>query len=258
MSATLKRISQGQLNCLEFCPRKFQYLYFEQLHSLPNPQQQEKITWGSQFHLLMQQRELGLPIDDFLGKNEELNKAINALIKATPEIWLPDSEIWREAEHYRTLNFGNYLLVVIYDLLVINNGKAQIFDWKTYLQPENPAKLAQNWQTRLYQYVLAETTELAPEDISLTYWFVKLPHEPQSVTFKYNLSLHEKTKQDLANYFQDLDDWLENYLQNQEDFPQVPASQGKCKHCSFAYRCERTKDSLNWDDFIVDIEEVAI
>ena len=57
------RLSQAQLNTLEACPRLFQHLHLDQLGSPVPPEQQESLTWGSQFHLLMQQQALGLPVE---------------------------------------------------------------------------------------------------------------------------------------------------------------------------------------------------
>ena len=179
--SSLTRLSQGQLNLLETCPPKFQEVYLDQLSSPISPQQQEKLTWGSRFHLLMQQRELGLPIESLLSEDEQLQHSITSLVNAAPEILQPDVQGRRDAEHCRTLQFQDYLLTVIYDLLITDDEGAQILDWKTYLQPENQTKLAKNWQTRLYLYVMAETSEYLPEQISMTYWFVKLPSQPQSL-----------------------------------------------------------------------------
>jgi hypothetical protein len=49
-----------------------------------------------------------------------------------------------------------------------------------------PDKLAKNWQTRLYLYVLAETSAYPPDSLSMTYWFVQLPRSPEQITFNYN------------------------------------------------------------------------
>lgn len=256
MDNLLTRLSQSQLNLLATCPRKFQHLYFEQLTTPLSAQQQEKIAWGNQFHLLMQQRELGLPITSLLGENEQLRQSLEALVAADPEILQSDATAWRAAEHHRTLKFQNYLLVVVYDLLIAQENRAQILDWKTYLQPENPAKLAQDWQTRLYLYVLAETSHYTPEQISLTYWFVKLPNQPRSLTFDYNSNAHEKTKQDLTSLLSQLDLWREEYWQG-KSLPQVNQSKGICRHCNFALRCQRLQEiPLAWS--VDDIEEVSL
>lgn len=258
------RLSQGQLNLLTTCPRKFQHSYLEKLASPPSPQQQEKNVWGSQFHLLMQQRELGLPIEYLLKGNQELQQAINSLVNAAPALLQSHEIMGRAAEHYRTLHFANYLLVVIYDLLVINNHTAQIIDWKTYPKPENQKKIAQDWQTRLYLYILAETSSYIPEDISMTYWFVKLPTEPQSFTITYTSQDHQKTQQDLTNWLQKLDNWQESYLKEGDDFPQVLEGSPKCRYCNFASRCQRIPESQedlisnDWKILVNEIDEVSL
>ncbi|MGK7898408.1 MAG: PD-(D/E)XK nuclease family protein [Xenococcus sp. (in: cyanobacteria)] len=222
----LIRLSQGQLNLLEICPPKFQQIYLNKLSSLPNPETEAKQTWGSRFHLLMQQRELGLPIDSLLKKDEELARSLEALLEAAPDILDRNSYRWREAEHSRTLNFGNYLLTVIYDLLIADEHQAQIIDWKTYLKPQNKNKLAHNWQTRLYLYTLVETSEYRPAQISMTYWFVKLPNKPESQVFTYSNQQHQQTEQNLHDLLTNLDIWLEET----GDFPHHPNCEYKCPY----------------------------
>lgn len=262
-SDKLLRLSQGQLNLLETCPVQFQRIYLEQLGSPLSPQQQEKLAWGSQFHLLMQQKELGLPIDSLLAQNEQLESAIAALINAAPEIWLSDRDTWREAEHCRTLNFQDYLLTVIYDLIVGDRTSAKIIDWKTYLQPETRSNLAKNWQTRLYLYVLVETSDYLPEQVSMTYWFVKNPRKPQSLTFAYDRRQHEKTRQDLSILLTRLTIWLEDYLFNKTSLPHLSDCQ---KSCSFyqsleqnylAFQKQKGFNKMAMTD-IEEIEEVVI
>ena len=263
-NSTIIRLSQGQLNLLATCPPKFQQIYLEQLRSPINPEQQDKQAWGSQFHLLMQQRELGLPIDSLLKENEELQHSLNALVNAAPEILLPDAQTWRDAEHCRTLQFHSYLLTVIYDLLITNSSTAQILDWKTYLQPENKAKLAKNWQTRLYLYVLAETSPYLPEQISMTYWFVKLPNKPQKLTFTYSNSQHEQTHQDLTHLLTKLDNWRENYFNEGIPFPHLPNCQKSCPYYKSLIAPQTKSTSLSqeitkdWKKAIADIEEISL
>jgi hypothetical protein len=255
------RLSQGQLNLLETCPPQFQKIYLEQLASPSNPEQEEKKQWGTLFHLLMQQLELGLPIDSLLAQNPELQHSLKALVASTSEIWPSERVIWREAEHYRTLTYQGYLLTVVYDLLVTYENKAVIFDWKTYLQPENPDKLAKNWQTRLYLYVLAETSNYRPENISLTYWFVKLPTEPQRITFNYNLQLHQQTHQDLSKILNTLERWLKEYIDDSLDFPHRSNCENTCPYYQSLLAFEDNKQSLkslNNLTSIEDIEEICL
>jgi hypothetical protein len=64
---------------------------------------------------------------------------------------------------------------------LIADDLAQILDWKTYPKPQNRRWVEQNWQTLLYPYVLAETSDYLPEQISMTYWFVQSeqPSKPE-------------------------------------------------------------------------------
>ena len=222
------RLSQGHLNLLEICPPKFRQSYLTQASSLPNPETEDKQTWGKRFHLLMQQRELGLPIDSLLQEETELDRSLKALIQAAPELLNQNNNQKRAAEHSLTISFGNYLLTVIYDLLIAEEDRAKIIDWKTYLKPQNRQQLARNWQTRLYLYVLAETSEYSPEQISMTYWFVKLPTKPQSHTFYYSDRLHQQTKQDLIELLTNLDRWLQD--DKSDSFPHHNSCESNCPY----------------------------
>ncbi len=261
-SSNLTRLSQGQLNILETCPRKFQHIYFDQLGTPISPEQQEHLAWGSQFHLLMQQRELGLPVESIIEEDVQLQQWVTALVNEAPEVFTKDDKTFREPEHCRTLKFQDYLLTVIYDLLIEGEKSAQILDWKTYAQPKNPHWLAQDWQTRLYLYILTETSDYLPEEISMTYWFVKSQPRPQSLTFTYDRRQHEKTQQDLSKLLNQLTGWLQRYESDRIPFPQVPVSANRCLNCSFAVRCQRIGETATNSSQLVpnlaDIEEVSL
>ncbi|HAC65860.1 MAG TPA: PD-(D/E)XK nuclease family protein [Cyanothece sp. UBA12306] len=254
----LIRLSQSHLNLLETCPPQFKRIYLEQLGSPLSPEQQEKLTWGSQFHLLMQQRELGLSIDSILGEEQQFKNSLQALIDAVPCLDNLSSQSWKEAEHCRTLALEGYLLTVIYDLLITERNKAEILDWKTYLQPENTQKLANHWQTRLYLYLLAETSDYLPEQISLTYWFVKLPNKPQSLTFSYDNQQHQKNHQDLIILLNNLQSWLEDYSQKQRNFPHLDNCQESCPYYKIINDLEdkALTNKNNPTDLLLTIEEI--
>ncbi|ACK71700.1 conserved hypothetical protein [Gloeothece citriformis PCC 7424] len=256
----LIRLSQGQLNLLETCPPQFQRVYLEQLAPPVSPEQYQKLSWGSQFHQLMQQGELGLPIDSLLAEDEELHHAINALKATAPELWQPQENTWREAEHTRQITFGGYVLTGVYDLLILEKSEAKIIDWKTYLQPEDSTKLALNWQTRLYLYLLAETTDYPLETLSMTYWFVKLPTQPKCLTFSYNQTQHEKTRQDLTKLLSQLDQWLEDYINDGVDFPHLCDCQTRCPYYAISEVNFHLKNLQKQDRLksIDEIEEIAL
>lgn len=234
------RLSQGHLNSLATCPRKFQHSYLEQLNTPPDPKHEKYQILGSRFHLLMQQREMGLVIDNLLKADSQLQNWMTDFSKIAPEIFTPDIDdlTFRESEHYRTLQIGDYLITVIYDLLIADQNKAQILDWKTYPQPPKRENLAQNWQTRLYMYVLGETSQYLLENISMTYWFVQSKEQAKNIKFSYNQEQHQKTSQDLNQLLNNLTQWIKDY-QHQIPLPQITASQKICEPCQYAVRCQR-------------------
>lgn len=267
------RLSQNQLKILEECSRKFQHGYLELLASTTSPEQQEKLTWGSQFHLLMQQREIGLPIEFIIQQDPEMGRCVAALIDTAPELFVTDLETsnrtFRQAEHPRTLIFQDYLFTAIYDLLIAEPNTAQIIDWKTYPRPQKSERICHSWQTRLYLYLLVETSDYSPEQISMTYWFVQLQGEeaPQKLTFTYDRAQHDRTKQDLTNILNKLTLWRQQYADRGEFFPQVDISSHQCDSCQFATRCDRipsTKKNsalevpVNWMPNLAIIEEISI
>ena len=232
------RLSQGHLNVLERCPRQFQHSYLNQLTSPANPESQERLTLGSRFHLLMQQREMGLPIEPLLQQDTELQRCMVAFAEIAPDIFLaPDGQMFRESEHYRTLQIQDYLLTVVYDLLIADGAKAQILDWKTYPKPANKEKLASNWQTLLYLYVLAETSDYQPEQISMTYWFIQSEGKLQNIKFNYSHAQHIATTKKLDSLLCQLTNCLQ--ADTTDPFPQVPIGSKICDKCQYISRCGR-------------------
>lgn len=260
---SLIRLSQAQLNLLETCPPQFQRLYLEQLGSPISPEVQDNLLWGNQFHQLMQQHFLGLSIDSILEEDTELKLIVEALLKSVITQHNLNADSWTEAEHYRSLEKENYLLTAIYDLLIITENEAQILDWKTYLQPQNKKRLENNWQTRLYLYLLAETSNYLPEQISLTYWFVKIPHEPQFLTFDYNQELHQKTSQDLQGLLTNIEHYLHNINENNIDFPHLENCENNCPYYKLfdtdtSLLDEQEKDNNDLLLMLNEIEEISI
>ena len=260
-------LSQSHLSHLDACARRYEYVFFDSLAGPASYEQHLKTQWGSQFHLLMQQQALNLPVETLARVDEEMSASLSALQAAAPDVFeylsktvpsdqashqgsalakgLINSQPFSQSEHRRTLTFNGYLLTAIYDLVVLSQATPQpqglIFDWKTHQQPPNRDQLQRNWQTRLYLYLLSETSELAPEDISMTYWFVRMTSEatqtvnkPSFYKFSYSLAEHDQTRRDL----QTLTDRLTE-MRETAHFPKVAIEKGLCDRCPFNVRCDR-------------------
>lgn len=236
------RLSQTQLNVLATCPRKFQYLYLDQLGAPLHQDEHTRMQQGAQFHLLLQQWLLTLPVAPFVAADPALQHWFAAFQAAAPDILaLADPTVQRSPEHERTLEFQGYLLTARYDLLLTRPHHAKILDWKTYPRPRDRRWLATNWQTRLYPFILAETSPYAPTEIELVYWFFQPPTDtttPQSLTFAYNAEHHEQTRQDLTHLLTQLTHAADRYHQG-EPFPELPLGDDRCSLCPFALRCDR-------------------
>ncbi|MEB3161080.1 MAG: PD-(D/E)XK nuclease family protein [Synechocystis sp.] len=230
MTSPYFSLNQSHLQLLSTCPPQFQRRYLEQLGGLIEPDHQAKAEWGKTFHQLMQQWALGLPVETMLSQSPdpaaaEFRAALQTLVANVPALQLPPSQ--RQAEHQRTFNLGADLLTVVYDLLVILPDRAEILDWKTYPQPAKKAKITDHWQTKLYLYVLAETSNYAPEQLSMTYWFVQATTGVKKLTIPYHQGAHDHTHQELTHLLAQFHQWLTDWQQRQIPFP----------HSSHCHRC---------------------
>ena len=241
----LQRLSQGHLKTLQECPRKFEYIYLSSLATLSPIDRQQSMQFGSDFHRLLHQRELGMSIEPFLTANPKIQAAVNGLQQTAPHLFAETPEVERASEQVRTLMItgtdkeNQYLFTAIYDLLLLG-VKAQIIDWKTYGRPANARKLDRDWQTRLYLYMLVATSDYQPADVSFTYWFVQ-SDPPKSETFTYSDQQHQETQQELQELIDQLSIWLQQYRQG-KSLSQVEPEKQLCKNCQFVARCDRVED----------------
>jgi hypothetical protein len=257
------RLSQNHLNLFEYCPRRFQYAVIEGLVVPASPQLLAGQKWGDNFHLVMQQQEMDLPVDIVITQNPELKASVEAVCLTGNTLFSGD-ELFRQSEYEQAFIFNGYRFTVVYDLLRIWDARGEIIDWKTYLKPQNKAELKRYWQTRLYLYALVESTALTPDQVSMTYCFVRARNqraqaiEPQYVQISYTQDQHNQTYQDLLR----ITDQLTDCLGKAQYFPQVPESMGRCEACPFTARCCRGQDGQEVETLCLPalgkIEEVAL
>ena len=260
----INAISQGHLNVWTTCRRKFQHYFLDEL-SLPTASDvQSKLDLGTKFHLLIQQKELGLDVADVAASDANLEKWLLAFETNPPTTISGD----RLSEHRRTyeliIHNRDYVLNAIYDLLIVGGGgthpareafpqeignrtssetpAAQIIDWKTHQRPLSWTQLQDNWQTRLYLYILAKTTNFAPEQLSMIYWFA---NTATAVTINYDRAQHQKTERDLAEILSQI-----SQAQLEGSFDQLPLGSEECTRCDFAHRCLRASEVNNLENWL--------
>jgi hypothetical protein len=244
------QLSQTHLQILETCPRKFQHLFLDSL-MLPQPSLvSENQALGTQFHQLMQQRELGLEIQPLLDDNPKLQGWFRTFQDAPPPLITGQL---RQSEYQCTLELEGFTLIAVYDLLLQDAGKAQIVDWKTYPRPPRAQLLQQHWQTQLYLFIAAEVLGYPPDRVSMLYWFAESapenaasPKQENWLSIAYSEALHQQTREALKNLLTHLRQWSEAFVNHNQDFPQVPLSDPKCgskiQPCTFVNACQRYSD----------------
>ncbi len=206
-------LSQYKLATFLACQRRFQLRY---LRHLPWPnvplsaRTEANLQRGQEFHQLLERRFLGLPVSSAAIADAQMGRW-----------WQQFEASWPFGNHFPanvrflpetglTVPLGEHLLYGRFDLLVLGTDEAgasfaHIFDWKTG-KPVDEAELNGRWQTRLYLALLAEggsafwpqDVPLAPEKISLTYWYVQAADSP--ITIGYSGTKHQQSWAELQQY----------------------------------------------------------
>ena len=236
-------VSQAHLQKFTDCPPSFQQSYLDQLTTPLNPLQLQKQEWGVLFHLAMQQLQAGFELEKITG-DHELQLAVKSLVAQLPHFAAETSGDRQSIAEYRqTLLHGEFLLTIICDWVVFGADALEIHDWKTYRQPKEPDKLRNNWQTKLYLYLMATKTDYVPEELSMTYWFVAEGQPPQSLKFQYSQAWHETIAQELAACLQHLTESLEAYFTEQTPFQH--ATPTNCWYCLSRRQARRSPQVLS-------------
>ena len=188
----------GQLNTdmLELLEKNFQK--FEQYfvyHKYPpiNPNSSENLRVGQQFHLLMQQLMMGLPVEPLLLAYPEMAHWVKQL---HPIVSIPAQKKYCNVN--KGMLIGEWHLVAHYDLLIEGGEKVIAVDWKTEIHIPQPEKLEDSWQTQLRLFLLAEIQEIPADNISIIYCFVNGDDYASIYQFNYSQEKHDAFIERLA------------------------------------------------------------
>ena len=249
---SLNILSQSSLQDYVDCSRRFQLRYLERLsypavESEPALENEKHIQEGEYFHRLAQQFLIGIPAEQVakLANTPNLQKwwanflASSDLRGLTP--LRSASGVLRKdlgglyAEATLSAPLGNFRLLAKYDLIAIDNGKATIYDWKTYRKRPRDEWLSARMQTRVYRALLVHAgahlnngAPFAPEQIEMVYWFSDFPDDP--ARFTYTSAQYER-------------DWalltkLADEIQTASNYP-LTDDRTKCLYCPYRSYCER-------------------
>lgn len=251
-SFQLTTFSQSSLQDYVDCARRFQLRYLERLsypavESEPSLENEKHQQEGEYFHRLLQQYLIGIP-DEQVSKlantpnlqrwwdnfqNAKDLSGLNPLREASGVLRKDLAGLYPEATLSSPL--GNFRLLAKYDLIAIQDGKAIIYDWKTYRKRPRNEWLSARMQTRVYRALLVNAgahlnngQPFEPEQIEMIYWFADFPNEPARFTYTS------------AQYTRDWDTFtkLVDEIKSTSSYPLTDDRQ-KCAYCTYRSYCER-------------------
>jgi CRISPR/Cas system-associated exonuclease Cas4 (RecB family) len=246
--------SQSSLQDYFDCPRRFQLRYVDQLRwpaveaepALENERRQQQ---GQFFHRLAQQFLLGLPADRLsrLASSPDLARWWNHFQQSFPN---PSDFGKLHAETVLSAPIRNHRLLAKYDLIAVRDGKAAIYDWKTYHKQPKNEWMAIRLQTRVYRYLLAVAggslipkgdadggQAIRPESIEMIYWYTDFPSEP--AVFRYDEAQFKRDASALEKFVSEIEARTQFELTDEE---------AKCRYCPYRSYCNRGVGAGDWHD----------
>lgn len=227
-------ISRTKLHTFLQCQRRFQLRYIHE-QAWPEPplteEEEARLARGKQFHQLAERHLLGLPPEPIQHPTiDAWWQGWLSWVKGLPNgRFLPEFTL--------TIPIQGVLLRGRFDLVLLaNDNSIHIFDWKTGHAPPR-ATLRQDWQTRFYLGMMAESgTAVQPQQppqptqIKLTYWYTNAPAQ----TFSYNQQWHQQNWSELQTYLQS----VVLRLEDEENWPLTDDST-LCQTCPYQILCGR-------------------
>ena len=167
----LTTLSQSSLQDYMDCAQRFKLRYLDRLsypaaETEPTLESEKHQQEGEYFHRLLQQYLIGIPAEQIAKfantpnlqrwwENFQNSKDLTRLqthLQAQAESGRDLSGLYPEATLSAPL--GKYRLLAKYDLIALQDGKATIYDWKTYRKHPRAEWLSARMQTRVYRALL--------------------------------------------------------------------------------------------------------
>lgn len=234
------QFSQGSLQDYVECRRRFQLRYLLNLTWPAEPAEpaeefEQHVADGETFHHMLHQHQLGLPADALLDRE---SGAVGVWWQNYLEQGPRNLPPTRHPEITLSAEVAGWRLLAKYDLIAVEAGqRAVIVDWKTG-QGRTPATtLAARLQTRVYRYLLVTAgaalnggAALAPEQVTMIYWFAAYPDRPERLA--YSAALYEADARYLAGLIAEIAETGET------DFPRTE-DDTRCRFCAYRSLCDR-------------------
>jgi CRISPR/Cas system-associated exonuclease Cas4 (RecB family) len=240
--------SQSSLQDYVECARRFQLRYINRLQwpaieTAPVLENERRQVEGQLFHRLVQQNLLGLPAEKLarLANTPDLSRWWSNFLAHGPDLSSGDQ---RHTELSLSAPLGAQRLVAKYDLVLVKDGRAIIYDWKTYHKRPKDEWMAARLQTKVYLALLVLAgahlnggRPFAPEQVQMVYWYADFPDEPTRIA--YTPAEHERQAGELLK--------LAKEISAKQSFPLTDDEQ-RCAYCQFRSFCDRGRQAGRGDD----------
>jgi hypothetical protein len=248
-------LSRAKLAAFLACQRRFQLRYMDALAWPLAPlddQGEAARSRGERFHQLLHRHFLGLPITDEMLEGQTIARWWQMFKQHGPAVPEGNSRVFPEMS--LTVPIGRHLITGRFDLLILGDGAAKIYDWKTDTRPRSRAELENDLQTLLYLALAVEGSKaldqaVDPEQLSLTYWYVNDP--AAAVTIPYSEARHRENWSRLLALVEE----IETQLATETILP-LTDNLGTCQHCAYQIYCGRQSDVMFLEEW--ELEEEAV
>lgn len=252
-SRQINLLSQSSLQDYVDCALRFKLRYLDRLtypavESEPALENEKHQQEGEYFHRLVQQYLIGLPAEQVgkLANTENLRRWWDHFMQAFPkreDLGTVYPELTLSAP------LGNFRLLAKYDLIAVQDGKATIYDWKTYRKRPRNEWLSARLQTRVYRAMLVRAgahlnqgNPFPPHAIEMIYWFADFPNE--AARFDYTAEQYQRDSDLLSKLAGEVG---LHQAQDASAYPPTDDRQ-KCAYCTYRSYCERGIGAGDWEE----------
>lgn len=253
------QFSQGSLRDYSDCRRRFLLRYVKQLEwpapiTAKTEQLEEAMERGKRFHDLVYQDALDIDVSKLVAESNDarLKEAWHNYERNPPD--LPAGREFSELELSAPLA-GCRLTAKLDRLILTDDGRAVIVDWKTGERLPTLEMLRSDWQTIVYRYVVAEAAHelvhgapFAPQDVSLLYWYALHPNELPPLA--YSATEHSRAHDQLQAVITEIAG-----LKSEDEFIKTD-DWDECRRCRYRSYCNRGREPA--DDFELREDELEL
>ena len=243
--------SQGSLQAYEDCPRLFQLRYLQRVpwpapEVEPSLENERTLLLGSAFHKMVQQFLVGIPMErlERLSHHDpELTKWWTNFVNHRPQL----DGYTKHHEVSLSTQLGDFRLLAKFDLLLFDEKKIIIYDWKTNRKLIKQEWLIKKLQSRVYPFVLIKGgahmnkgAAIDPEMVEMVYWFSNHPTSPVQIPYS------SKKFQADGEFIQGLISEIRSMVGS--EFPRTE-NQKRCQFCIYRSLCNRGVSAGAYEDF---------